>query len=248
MQQWDRTAGSNQQFSFVSDDSSQGTYYIKSILSGRYLTNNNGSLVLAEYTGSDNQRFALDSTTAFKVYLDAGHGWNSSVTGEYDNGASANGYKEAELTVELCQLIADRLDAMGVDYEFVTGKNTVNYWLRQTDAKQRACSTFLAIHFNAAGGTGTESYIHSYNAASGSATYQSIVHPYLINGTGLTDRGMKSAAFAVCGGTLPSILCEVCFIDRLSDMTVYQSRKAIIAEQLAMGIKAASLNTACGWY
>lgn len=247
LQQWDRTAKSNQQFAFVQDEGGD-YYYIKSLSSGQYLTNDNGQLLLSNYTGNVNQRFSLTSTTAFKVYLDAGHGWNSSVDGEYDVGATANGYQEASLTAELTGLIAQRLDAMGVEYEFVQGQSTVNYRLRQTDAKQRGCSTFLAIHFNAGGGTGTESYIHSYNAAAGASTYQSILHPYLVNGTSLTDRGMKSEAFAVCGGTLPSVLCEICFIDNTSDMTVYQSRKSIVAEQIAMGVKAASLNSACGWY
>ena len=65
------------------------------------------------------------------------------------------------------------------------------------------------------------------------------MHEYLLNGTGLRDRGKKSAALAVCSGVdtdLPGTLLEVCFIDNSYDMKKYKERKDTIARELAAGL------------
>lgn len=245
VQQWDRSGGANQKWTFSGVSGSTGAYCVKSVSTGLYLTNDNGSLRLAKYTGTASQQFRLEHTDAFKVYLDAGHGWNSNGGGGLDVGAVSLGYRECDLTSDLVSRIASQLDRLGIEYYIGSGKA---YWDRHQDAINMGCSTFLSIHFNSGGGWGTESYIHSYNAARGSATYQSIMHPYLIQGTGLKDRGRKAEAFAVCGGKLPSMLCEIAFIDSASDMNTYQSRKDVVAAKLAQGLKQASGNAACGWY
>lgn len=245
LQQWDRNTGQNQAWVFYPVEGSSGTYYIKSAYTGAYLTNSGGELRLASYTGASGQKFKLEHTSAFKVYLDAGHGYNSNGDGKVDVGAVAFGYRECDLTTDLVNRVRAQLDKLGIEYYVGYGKS---YWSRHQDAVNMGCSTFLSIHFNAAGGRGTESYIHSYNAAKGSAVFQSVMHPYLVSGTGLPDRGRKDAEFAVCGGRLPSVLCEVAFIDNIADMNTYGSRKDTVARQLAQGLKTASNNSACGWY
>ena len=175
------------------------------------------------------------------IYLDAGHGWGSSESGVYDPGAIGDGYIEAEETAELVELTAQYArDLYGV--EVYTNVDTdVQYWNRQKDAAARGCTSFVSIHFNASdgNGTGTESYIHSVAAATGSETLQSIMHEHLVDAVGLRDRGMKDAMLSVCNGAstgIPATLLEVCFIDNSYDMSVYKAREDKVARELAAGL------------
>lgn len=245
LQQWDRTANSNQMWTFYPIGPGQNAYYVKSNSTGQYLTNMGGSLQLASYAGTENQAFSLEHTAAFKVYLDAGHGYNSNGDGGVDPGACSLGYRECDLNSDLVSRIGKELDRRGIEYYVGYGKA---YWDRHHEAVDLGCSTFLSIHFNSGGGWGTESYIHSYNAAAGSPAYQDIMHRYLITGTGLYDRGQKRDELAVCGGRLPSVLCEIAFIDNWSDMSTYEGRKNNVASFIAAGLAEASCNGNCGWY
>lgn len=112
------------------------------------------------------------------------------------------------------------------------------YKLRQAQAKELDCGLFLSIHFNAAGGSGTETYTHSYNAQWGSEHLQDCVTGRLVAATGLENRGEKKEEFAVCGGSVPAVLCEICFIDNWNDMYAYDRAKDAIASALAEGIMA----------
>lgn len=189
------------------------------VINGKtYATNNDGVL----------------KVSLVRIYLDAGHGWNSSYDGAYDGGAEGCGYQEAQLTRELVQLIADiASQKYGLD---VVTDNAVNYRKRNQDAYDKGCNYFVSIHFNSGGGTGSESYIHTLNAAPGSSQLQSIMHSKLIEGLGLRDRGKQEERFAVCGGKVPATLLEICFIDNASDMATYQAHKQYLAECLAAGL------------
>ena len=169
------------------------------------------------------------------VYLDAGHGMNSSNDGVYDSGAVGSGYQEAELTKELARLVGEELEST---YGVRVHVNDYGGWykLRHAEAVSLGCDLLVSIHFNSGGGTGCESYIHSTNAASGSAALQGEVHPELVSGMALRDRGMKSARLAVVSGELPAVLLEVGFIDNAGDMAQYQNRKYIVAHNIAEGI------------
>jgi N-acetylmuramoyl-L-alanine amidase len=179
------------------------------------------------------------------IYLDAGHGWGSSTAGVRDPGAGGIGYEEATETTELAMLTAQYARSLyGLNVYTNAGANAatgVNYRLRQLDAKNRGCTSLVSIHFNAATGlaTGTESYIHSVNAAAGSDQLQAIMHTALVGALGLSDRGMRQAGFAVVSGKdtgLPATLLEVCFIDNPSDMQIYKEREDAVARALAKGL------------
>ena len=171
----------------------------------------------------------------FKVYVDAGHGQNDTGNGYYAPGACANGYEEATLTRELANLVGSELrNTYGVNV--YVNDNGGPYKYRHAEAVELGCDAIVSIHFNAGGGTGSESLRHSYNAAEYSQIWQFQIHPYLINGVGLTDRGKKTQEVAILGGQLPATLLEVCFIDNWSDMNQYQARKGEIARQIAAGI------------
>lgn len=209
---------------------------------------NKGSIASLRFFGGKNaikpsQRMAIaDAFGApyaalpdFKVYVDAGHGQNDAGNGYYAPGACANGYEEATLTRELANLVGNELrNTYGVSVYVNDDGGPYKY--RHAEAVALDCDAIVSIHFNAGGGTGSESLRHSYNAAEYSQIWQFQIHPYLINGVGLTDRGKKTQEVAILGGQLPATLLEVCFIDNWSDMNQYQARKGEIARQIAAGI------------
>lgn len=175
----------------------------------------------------------------FKVYIDAGHGWNNNNNGAYDPGAVGCGYQEATLTSELAGKISSLLrNQYGVD----TYLNNDGGWykLRHSEAIAQGCDLIISIHFNSLNGSayGTESLIHSYNASKRSSGLQNVVHSYLVDGTGLRDRGKKTQEVAVIGGPLPAVLLEVGFIDNRGDMNTYAQRKDYVAQRIAAGIVA----------
>ncbi len=179
--------------------------------------------------------FALGDIEGLKVYLDAGHGYNSSNNGVYDSGALGCGYQEADLTAELARAVGSELQNT---YGISVHVNDYGGWykLRQAEAESLGCDVLISIHFNAGGGSGCESYIHSLRPAAFSSTLQRMVHPALSRATGLADRGMKSAQLAVVGGNVSAVLLEVAFIDNQSDMNAYQANKSSVASEIARGI------------
>lgn len=179
--------------------------------------------------------FGLSEIEGFILYLDVGHGWNSSNNGVFDNGAIGNGYTEYELNRELAHKVAALLKST-YNMQVYVNDDGGYYAYRNSEAASMNCGALVSIHFNAAGGSGTESYIHTVNSAQGSDTLQRRVHPKLVAGTGLRDRGMLTMPLAVCSGKVPAVLLEVAFIDNASDMNAYQSRKDTVAEQIAKGI------------
>ena len=181
---------------------------------------------------------SLGLSKGLYVYLDAGHGMSSSDEGVYDGGAVGSGYQEADLTKELARLVGKDLES---NYDVDVHVNDYGGWykLRHAEAVSLGCDLLVSIHFNSSGGTGgtgCESYIHSTNAAPGSSALQKAVHPELVKGMALYDRGMKSSRLAVVSGQLPAVLLEVGFIDNSNDMAHYQSRKNIVAHDIAEGI------------
>lgn len=183
---------------------------------------------------ADKLGFPAVALPNFKLYLDAGHGPNDSGSGSYDPGACGSGYEEYDLTKELVNKIAPLLRAEGVDV--YVNDDGGPYRFRHSEAVSKDCDALVSIHFNAGGGTGSESLIHSYNDNEYSRTWQNKIHPYFISGMGLADRGRKTQEVAILGGRLPAVLLEICFIDNWSDMQTYQSRKNTVASQIARGI------------
>lgn len=246
--QWQFTGADNQLWNLA--PAGNNSYSLKSKQTGLVLGVDGcnayaGANVTVDVSnGGDSQKFLFVKVPTFKVYLDAGHGADGDGAGTFDVGALGCGYTEYGLTVELVDLIDSVLKNK---YDIKTFKNTDGGWyvLRHGEAIAEKCSTLVSIHFNASTSsfaTGTESYIHSYNAAPGSSVLQQIIHPYLVKSTGLYDRGMKRAELAVCGGKLPAILCEVGFITNSSDIASYEAKKVAIAVSIADGIAEASQN------
>ena len=179
--------------------------------------------------------YKITDIEGFKVYIDAGHGQDSSGTGwGWDPGAMSGGYTEATQTQQLADKVANVLRSQ---YGLEVYVNKSGYYkLRQTQASMLDCGVLVSIHFNAGGGTGTESYIHTQNAAWGSSTLQNSVHSGLVSSLGLPDRGKGRMQLAVVSGKLPAVLLEICFIDNSNDMKVYTNKMDSVAAGIAKGI------------
>ena len=169
----------------------------------------------------------------FKVYIDAGHGQNSSNNGFFDPGACSNGRREVDYTQDAAENLASALRDRGVA---VYVNKSGWYKLRHAQAVALGCDMLISIHFNSGGngrGSGSESYIHSFLASWKSVDLQNRVHPALIRGMGLSDRGKHREQLAVVGGELPACLLEVGFIDNDSDISRYNAQKRNLANSLA---------------
>ncbi len=190
---------------------------------------------------SDALGYPWAANYGFKVYVDAGHGPDGVTPGVYDPGAIANGYRESDLTKELAGMV-DKI--LREEYGVATFLNVDggNYRFRMPEALANGSDAFVSIHFNssgASGPSGVESYIHSYNASRFSAAWQGMIHPRLVEGVGLADRGQRKAELAVVGGgRIPSVLLEVAYINNASDMAQYQTRKHVVAHKIAEGMVA----------
>ncbi len=172
-----------------------------------------------------------------KILLIAGHG-------QGDPGAVANGYKEADLTREVVKLLKPQLD----NYADVTVAETSrNLYAIIKNGEPFDFSEYdyvLEIHFNAGvndtkgngGTTGTEIYITTSEKTHGVET--EIVQG--VSSIGFRNRGVKRKNWAVIHRAkkqgVSSALLEVCFIDDLDDMKLYQAKKADIVKAIANGI------------
>jgi len=152
------------------------------------------------------------------IYLDPGHGGTDSA-GTYDPGACGNGLKEADLTLAICNLVAQKLTA-GFDASVTVGPQNDSLTWRANNANNLKADYFCSVHINAGGGTGYEDYIYTGSAEDVEQirdTLHSAVMEYLA-AQGVADRGKKRANFAVLRLTdMPAILIECLFIDTVAD-------------------------------
>lgn len=165
-----------------------------------------------------------------KIMIDCGHCLSGA-----DTGAQGNGKKEEVLTREVGSLVKTYLLQQGHECELTevnSGYTSVNSSLQARIDKEKAYKPdlFVSIHFNAGGGTGTETYVCS---TSGQAyQYAKKVQAKIVELTGYRDRGVKTANYAVIAKTVaPAMLVECAFIDSANDMNAYNAdtlAKAIV--------------------
>ena len=171
-----------------------------------------------------------------KILLIAGHG-------EGDPGAVSNGYQEAVLTREVVGKLKPQLEKYADVTIADTGKNWFTYKNRVT-LDFSPYDYVLEIHFNAAANdtkgngktTGTEIYITESEKTHG-------VETEIVNGIsalGFKNRGVKRKNWSVIARAksqgVSSALLEVCFIDDLDDMKLYQAQKDNIVKSIANGV------------
>ncbi len=174
-----------------------------------------------------------------KLLLIAGHGGG-------DPGACASGYKEADLTRELANMLVPKLSQYAEVELFDTSKDMYTYLKNGGSCNFKNYGYVFELHFNAGANdangngktTGTEILIHT--TETGSKVEQEIVSR--ISALGFHNRGVKRRSdlrnMNVCKKNygVSYALLETCFIDDVDDMKLYQSTKESVADAIANGI------------
>ena len=153
-----------------------------------------------------------------KIFLDAGHGGS-------DNGASGNGLKEKNLTLDIVLRIAEGLEVYE-NAEVILSRSGDSYPSLDDRTKQANAANadvFVSVHINSgtdARARGFESYIWNGTTDSGTKALQNVMHEEIYNAAykGLDDRGKKTANFAVLRQSkMKAILTENLFISNAAD-------------------------------
>ena len=171
-----------------------------------------------------------------KILIIAGHG-------NGDCGATGSGYYEADLTREVAKLLKAELDSFADVTIADPSKNWFEY-LKTHSFNFKPYDYVIEIHFNACVNdqkgngktTGTEIYITT--SEKGCSVEEKIVRG--ISDIGFTYRGVKRKNFSVISKVkkqgVSSALLELCFIDDVDDVKLYQSKKGEVIKAIANGI------------
>jgi N-acetylmuramoyl-L-alanine amidase len=164
-----------------------------------------------------------------KILLISGHG-------QGDSGAVGNGYKEANLTRELVDLLAIELKKYA-NVEVYDKSRDAFKDVKNGNFNVGKYDYALEIHFNAFNGKAHGSEIYVTTRENGITVEQEIMKNMKKY---FTLRGVKREDFAVINALknkgISSALLEVCFIDNANDMKVYQQYKKYIAQDIVQGI------------
>lgn len=169
------------------------------------------------------------------VVLDAGHGAKDSgavgVTGKYEKNFNlAIVLKAAELLKK----------ENGIDVVLTRSDDTfLELKERAAMANNLKADLFISVHANSSGSSaasGTETY---YQRAASKAL-AGVMHKYLVQATGLSDRGVRYGNFHVIRETtMPAVLLEVGYLSNKKDESLLftESLQNKVAESMVKGIK-----------
>lgn len=178
------------------------------------------------------------------IFISAGHHFNAAGA---DPGAIATYdgilYKEADLTLELRDLIAKELDILNASYITDRDHETLTQYLARI--KPGAGSLVCDLHFNASANlaTGTEVIVKQH-ANSNERKLATALCNAVAAEARIVNRGVKTEAQSHRGRLAVlntaagiSILPELCFISNPKDLAAYQAVKAGIARRFAAILK-----------
>ena len=157
------------------------------------------------------------------LVLDAGHGYNT--LGKRTAASLGTVFREWYLNDRVCDYIAQFLKDYNVTIyrtDDTDGSTDVSLTSRVRKTNEINPDLFISIHHNAGGGTGTEVYWHSYGTQE-DKKIAGIIAPKLASKTGLRNRGVKQAEFAVLCCKVTAVLVEGGFMDSASDYKVITS-------------------------
>jgi len=167
------------------------------------------------------------------VILDPGHG-------AHDRGAAIGYVYEKHLALDTARRVEELLKKQGLKVIMSRSRDVfIPLQERSALGNSRRNAIFVSIHYNynrGGSGTGAETYYHF----SSSYMLAAYIQAYLVQRSGMTNRGVKSAGFHVIRATTknPAVLVECGFVSNSSDrarMMTGEFRKRI-AEGIAQGI------------
>jgi len=166
------------------------------------------------------------------IVLDAGHGGK-------DPGAVGNGLKEADLNLDICKRVRERLGKKYLAVVRIAPRGELSE--RVQFANDCNAELLLSVHINAGGGTGFESYIYP-GAGGWTRCLRAVIHDTvmeLLKGYHLDDRGKKDKDFHVLRETLmPAVLLECLFIDNEKDAALLADEmfRDKLSNEIAWGV------------
>lgn len=169
------------------------------------------------------------------IFISAGHNTKGI---KIDPGAIGNGYKEADLTIEIRNLVIAELKRLNIPYVSDNDDEKLGSYLERI--KTGNGSVVLEFHFDAASSaaSGTTSLIESEADRLDKAFAKELVDTTSLI-LGIKNRGVKSESESHRGslGLMreEGIVCllEVCFISNAQDVVLYKANKEKLAIQIA---------------
>ena len=168
------------------------------------------------------------------IFLSAGHGGN-------DVGAVGNGYNEADLTIELRDLVLKCLKQLGAKVVIDDNKNALAQTITFFKNKVAKDSILLDIHWNSFNetSTGTEVLVPA-TPTKFETDLATDLSKVIANTLNIKNRGVKTelqSARKSLGWmrlTGENVLIETCFISNKNDMDSYQKNKEELAKKIAI--------------
>jgi N-acetylmuramoyl-L-alanine amidase len=182
---------------------------------------------------------ALMLTSAAKAFdtviLDPGHG-------AHDRGAAIGYVYEKHLALDTARRVEQLLRKEGIKVIMSRSRDVfIPLQDRSALGNSRGNAIFVSIHYNynrGGSGAGAETYYHF----SSSYMLAAYIQAYLVQRTGMTNRGVKSAGFHVIRATTknPAVLVECGFVSNSTERArmLTGEYRAKIAEGIAQGIVA----------
>lgn len=167
------------------------------------------------------------------IVLDPGHGGT-------DSGAvGVKGLLEKDINLAIALKTAEFLRQVAIDVRLTrTTDTTLSLAQRSSYANHIGADYFLAIHINAGGGSGFESYTYSKVTDDITVNNNSVIHQKVasyFSSFGLSNRGEKKADFYVLRDTwMPASLIECGFIDDLKDAELLENNSFLNGLSLAL--------------
>lgn len=167
-----------------------------------------------------------------RIFIDPGHGGS-------DTGASANGLKEKDVTLDIALRTRDILNEQYGGHTLKLSRTedvTKSLDERTNEANNWGTNFFISIHINSGQGTGYESYTWNGDYADKERTnaIRNTIHNEIVEQTGFTDRGKKESNLHVLReSSSPAILTENGFIDNAEDAK--KLKDDAFLDQLAQG-------------
>lgn len=177
-----------------------------------------------------------------KVVIDAGHGGS-------DPGGTGTGMQEKVIVLDICKRFETLLDADTADtsgggkwtaLQTRSNDTFVSLAARSAYSNNQGADRFMSVHSNAFSDTsanGTETF--SLAATGTGSQLRNLVQDEMLKAWGLTNRGNKTANFAVLRDTAaPAVLHELAFITNPTDAgklgSAEERQKAAIAHLKAI--------------
>ncbi|MDN4069133.1 N-acetylmuramoyl-L-alanine amidase family protein [Paenibacillus vini] len=198
------------------------------------INNNDGLIIVNLNTESTTPGTAPGGNGKKLVVIDAGHGGS-------DPGAiSVTKKKEKDFNLAVVLKVQELLKQES-DIDFVLTRSSDTYPTLQDRVKianDLKADIFISVHANA--GSATASGVETYYTRSESLSLAKVMHKYLVQSSGLSDRGVRSKSLHVTRETkMPAVLLECGYLSNKNDNAVlytedFQDR---VAEGVVKGIK-----------